>query len=59
MSIQSIISGLNRTFNNNLQNLLNYCRLSISKLSTINRNNNIIVCFMNNYSDNLIPKKHN
>ena len=41
MSIQSIISGLNRTFNNNLQNLLNYCRLSISKLSTINRNNNI------------------
>ena len=41
MSIQSIISGLNITFNNNVQILLNYCKLNISKLSIINRNNNI------------------
>ena len=41
MSIQSIISGLNRTFNNNVKNLLNYCNLSISKLPIVNRNSNI------------------
>ena len=46
MSIQSIISGLNVTFNNNVKNLLNYCNSQIkyimnSKLSNINKNNNI------------------
>ena len=46
MSIQSIIDGLNVTFNNNVQNLLNYCNSNIksimnSNLSNINKNNNI------------------
>ena len=46
MSIQSIINGLNETFNNNVKNLLTYCNARIkniinSKLSSINKNNNI------------------
>jgi hypothetical protein len=46
MSIQSIINGLNITFNNNVKNLLNYCNSTIksimnSKLSITNKNNNI------------------
>ena len=46
MSIQSIINELNITFNNNVQNLLNYCNSTTksimnSKLSIANKNKNI------------------
>ena len=46
MSIESIINGLNITFNNNMTSLLNYCNSSItsiikSNLSIKNKNNNI------------------
>ena len=46
MSIQTTINELNITFNNNVQNLLNYCNSTIksimnSKLSINNKNNNI------------------
>ena len=46
MSIQTIINGLNATFNKNVQILLKYCNSAIkstmnSILSTANKNNNI------------------
>ena len=63
MSIQSIIDGLNDTFNNNIKNLLNYCNSSIkniinSKLSIINKNKNIkqIQIYFNTNYNNLKNK---
>ena len=63
MSIQTIINGLNVTFNNNVKTLLNYCNSSIkniinSKLTIRNKNNNIkqIQIYFNTNYNNLKNK---
>ena len=63
MNIQTIINGLNVTFNNNVKTLLNYCNSSIkniinSKLSIINKNKNIkqIQIYFNTNYNNLKNK---